>query len=222
MTHLLISFKNLGGFFKPPLYFTLHNTFTVFYIKIGNVFYKTYVNQMKTFERGLKMNKISKLGILVMTVFMMLGVFNVETGHAIGKNNLPPAPTEGTPSKNLKKGKGEVADLSTQSSQYLANGDCYINSTGTAITVGGKTSAYSSVDTVAVDIYLQRWNSSTGQWGDIAHAGEFKDYNTSLAVGSNDTSVPGGYYYRTRAHHWVNEGGVIEQSNSVSTYIYVN
>jgi hypothetical protein len=168
------------------------------------------------------MKNIKKLGILVMTVLIMTSVFGVETGHATSKKNLPPAPTEGTPSKNLKKGTGEIGDLSTQSTQYLANGDCYIDSTGTAITVGGKTSAYSSVDTVAVDVYLQRWNSSTGQWGDVAHAGEFKDYYTSLVAGSNDTNVPGGYYYRTRAQHWVNEGGVIEQSNSVSTYIYVD
>jgi hypothetical protein len=177
---------------------------------------------MKTSKGVLQMKKITKLGILIMAVFMILSVFNVEIGHAASKKNLPPAPTEGTPSKNLKKGQGETGDLSTQSTQYLANGDCYIDSTGTSVTVGGKTSAYSSVDTIVVDIYLQRWDSSKGQWVDLAHAGEFKDYNTSLVVGSNDTNVPGGYYYRTRAHHWVNEGVVIEQSNSVSTYIYVD
>jgi hypothetical protein len=98
------------------------------------------------------MKNMKKLVILVMTVIMMMGVVGVETGHATSKKNLPPAPTEGTPSKNLKKGKGEIGDLSTQSTQYLANGDGYIDSTGTAITVGGKTSAYSSVDTVAVQV----------------------------------------------------------------------
>lgn len=154
----------------------------------------------------------------------MLFSISVETGHAASKKDLPPAPTEGTPSRDLRHGVGEIkrGEVSTQSTQYLMNGECYINlNSGTIVTIGGKTSAYSSVDTVAVDLYLQRWDSSKGQWVDVIHVDEFKDYNASIVTGSKDVNVVSGYYYRTRAHHWVNEGDVVEQNNSVSSYIYV-
>jgi hypothetical protein len=170
------------------------------------------------------MKKIKKLGILLMVVCMMFTFLSVDIGHAASKKDVSSAPTEGTPSKNLRHGKGVTeTELSTQATQYLRSGECSIKSTsGTIVTVTGKTNAYSSVDTIAVDLYIQQWDESQGKWVDVLNVGEFKDYYVSSVSGSKDANVVGGYYYRTRAHHWINEGGTVEQSQNFSAYIYVD
>lgn len=151
-------------------------------------------------------------------------LLSVDIGHAAGKKDVPSAPTEGTPSKNLRHGKGVTeTELSTQATQYLRSGESSIKSTsGTIATVTGKTNAYSTVDTIAADLYLQRWDATQGIWVDVLHVGEFKSYYVSSVSGSKDVNVVGGNYYRTRAHHWINEGGTIEQVQSVSSYVYVD
>jgi hypothetical protein len=170
------------------------------------------------------MKKIKKLAILLMVVCMMLTFLSVDIGQAAGKKDIPSAPTEGTPSKNLRHGKGVTeTELSTQATQYLRRGESSIKSiSGTIVTVSGTTLAYSSVDTIAVDLYLQRWDANQGKWVDVLNVEEFKRYYESSVSGSKDVNIVRGYYYRTRAHHWTNEGGTVEQVQSVSSYIYVD
>jgi hypothetical protein len=168
------------------------------------------------------MMKLKKKGILITVIMIVAVLLGAETGLAAGKSVLPPSPTEGTESKNPRYGRGSIGGVSSLATQYLKSGDCYIKLvSGNTVTVGGSTSAYSSVDTIAVDLYLQRWDSSQGVWVDVLHVGEFKNNNLSQISGSKDVSVPSGYYYRSRAHHWVNEGGVTEQAYSYSSYIFV-
>lgn len=167
------------------------------------------------------MHKFKKIGVLLLVVLMVTMLVQ-EVSFATGKNKLPQAPTEGAPSKNPKHGEGSINQVKIQANQYLMDGQSFIDATNSTVTVSGHTKAMSSVDTIAVDLYLQRWDSSKGQWVDVIRVGEFLDYNTSVVTGGKDVNVVSGYYYRTRAHHWVNEGGTVEQDYSYSTYIYVN
>lgn len=167
------------------------------------------------------MRNLKLLGILLLTVVLIGGFILPESSLAEGKYQLPPAPTEGEASKNPKRGEGSI-ETRIQATQLLMGGKSFISASGTTITVSGNTTAYSSVDTIAVNLYLQRWDSTKGQWVDVVYMGEFKDYNTSVVSGGKDVLVVAGYYYRTRALHWINEGGTVEQGNSTSTYIYVD
>ncbi|WP_018131124.1 DUF6147 family protein [Effusibacillus pohliae] len=143
------------------------------------------------------------------------------SGLAAGKK--PPAPMEGTPASQPHFGYGSLSfgSFTIQSTQYLQSGETFIGASGTRVTVSGNTQAYTAVDTIAIDLYLQKWDAAQGRWTDVAYVGQFKDYASSFVYGAKDLYVTGGYYYRTRGVHWVNEAGVIEQGGSVSTYIYV-
>jgi len=159
-----------------------------------------------------------------MAIWLIIGTLaSPGTGEAAGKKQLPAAPTEGTPSKNSRYGEGTLSrELSTQATQYLASGDSFISYvSSTRVTVGGNTKSYSTVDTIAVDLYLQRWDSAQSQWVDVLYVGRFQNTNTSVVSGSKDVNAVSGYYYRTRANHWISEGGIVEQGSSTSTYIFV-
>jgi hypothetical protein len=93
---------------------------------------------------------------------------------------------------------------------------------GSIVTVSGSTESYSSVDTIAVDLYLQYWDSGQSKWVDLAHVSEFKEVYTSYVYGADVIIITSGFYYRTRGIHYVIENGTVEQVNSVSTYIYVD
>lgn len=128
----------------------------------------------------------------------------------------------GFPTDGIKaEGKvGKSGQVSIQSTTYLANGSSSIEVTGSGqVRVSGNSQAYSPVDVISVDLYLQRWNGSS--WVDIANAGRFSNYNATSTTGSSLVNVTPGYYYRTKAVHWINEEQTHEESTSYSSYVYV-
>jgi hypothetical protein len=168
------------------------------------------------------MKQLKRVGFLLLALWMVAGVGIIDTSLAASKKQLPTAPTEGTPSKNPNFGSTENS-VEVQATQYIKNwGTSIGNLSGNIVNVSGFTDSYSSVDTIAIDLYLQYWDSALGKWVDLAHVGEFKDVNTDHVYGADDLAVSSGFYYRTRGIHYVIENGTVEQINSVSTYIKVN
>jgi len=158
------------------------------------------------------------IALLYISVFSDITTYAEETP-------IKDAPNLGVPSNISNYGDGSIENgrISIQSTYFLMDGTCFIDKiSSTQVSVGGKTTSYKSIDTVAVKLYLQRWDSSTGFWKDAIYVGEFKDINTSTVYGSKRVNVPSNYYYRTKAIHWVNSGGNIEQNSCYSSYIYVN
>lgn len=133
-------------------------------------------------------------------------------------------PINGVASKYSTYGEGNTSsDINIHATQYFKSGKSLIKQvSSTVVSVSGETEAYSKVDTIAVDLYLQQWNASRSEWIDVLHVGESKNYNSSFITSGVDVNVKSGYYYRTRAHHWINAGGTIEQGNSYTSYIYVD
>ncbi|WP_258881735.1 DUF6147 family protein [Paenibacillus sp. sptzw28] len=170
------------------------------------------------------MQLIKKVGHLFLVISLMGTVLFSGVSLAASENQLPPAPTEGTSANNPTYGTSSPMDASSiESTQYLMSGESFISFvSGTRVTVSGNTKAYFPVDSIAVDLYLQRWDASKGQWVDVLYVGEFKNNNSSVVSGSMDVNVVSGYYYRTHSYHWVSEGGTVEQNHSYSSYIYVN
>lgn len=164
------------------------------------------------------------------SLLMMLVVSNlvlIENSLA-QKKQITQAPTVGIRAENPNYGEGSTGsslsmDANLLSNQYLSTGTTTIKKvSSTEVAISGTTKAFESVDTIAVDLYLQRWNASTGQWVDVLHVGENKNYNSTIVYESANINIVSGYYYRTKGHHWINEGGTIEQDDSYTSYIYAN
>lgn len=171
------------------------------------------------------MKMIKRLGILFVTTLIVLSGLLVQECFAAGNNKLPPAPTEGIPSKNLTSGEGSTSsfDFNIESTQYLMSGNSSIELISSSkVRVSGNTKSYSSVDKITVNLYLQRWDDSKEQWVDVLSVGGASNYNSSVVSNSKEVGVSSGYYYRTRAQHIVSNSGVLEQSNSMSSYIYAD
>lgn len=169
------------------------------------------------------MKKLKKVAVLLFTLLIMANIVMVNNSFAKEQESL--SPTEGVSAKKKNYGESSIHtnDLQVQSFQYLSTGKTYIKKvSSTIVTVGGSTEAYSAVDTIAVNLYLQRWDASSGVWLDVVDVGENKNYNSSIVSDSVNINVVSGYYYRTRGYHWVNMGGTIEQANSYTSYIYVD
>ncbi|KXG42629.1 hypothetical protein U473_00140 [Tepidibacillus decaturensis] len=112
--------------------------------------------------------------------------------------------------------------IEIQSTQYIKSWNTNINNLSVNIVnVSGFTDSYSTVETISVDLYLQYWDSGQGKWVDLVHVGEFKQSNTSHVAGTDDVAVSSGFYYRTRGIHYIIENGTVEETSSVSTYIYL-
>lgn len=160
--------------------------------------------------------------LLTMLLSVTGPIVVAENSFAAAKKQVPPAPTEGTPALDRNHGTGSLTNqISIQSTQYLMTGNSYISKSGTVLTISGDTQAYSSVDTIAVDLYLQKWDAANSRWVDVVHAGEYQNYNASFVSASRGINSVAGYYYRTRAHHWVVKNGTVEQGDSVSSYVFV-
>ena len=167
---------------------------------------------------GMKFNKTG----LVFFVFSMFLVVNTVSAAAESKQV---GPTDGISSQ------GSIGEGCTPSStivfpmstNYLKVGHCYIiGNSDSQVEVKGDTESYSTVDTIAVDLYLQQWDESSGVWSDVVHVGEFKNFNSTTVSGGKTVNVPADHYYRTRALHWVSHDGELEQLTCYSSYIYVD
>lgn len=154
---------------------------------------------------------------------MVVTLLIQDVSYASEKQITSSLPTKGEQSSELDHGEGSIDhnQLDILSNQYLMDGQSFIDATGKTVSVSGNTQAFSDVDTIAVDLYLQRWDASKEKWIDAIHVGKFSDYNTSLVSGGKSVNVVSGYYYRTRAQHWITHNGTTEQEYSYTTYIYV-
>lgn len=159
---------------------------------------------------------------LKMIVFTLLIVLSFqEVAFADGETKQPPKPTEGIESFDPKHGSSK--DINTESIQSLSsifyNYYCSIDNTGTDLYLEGTTMANYLSDQVKLTLYLQKWDGS--QWIDV-QIWSFTKYNVkSLTEGAN-VSYQHGYYYRTRATHYIKYGAQTETQNSTSAYIYIN
>ncbi|WP_226035474.1 hypothetical protein [Aquibacillus saliphilus] len=162
--------------------------------------------------------------IIVVSV-TLLWVFCYQPAN-ISATEISKEPTQGVQSKDPENGYGDISqnkinEISIKSNQYIMDGESFISSNGTTVSVSGNTRSFIAVDIIAVDVYLQRWDSNKGRWIDVKAVGNFRGYYNAAISGGKDIVVVPGYSYRTRSHHWINENQTTENEYSYSTYIYV-
>ncbi|MDQ0340512.1 hypothetical protein J2S00_003327 [Caldalkalibacillus uzonensis] len=156
----------------------------------------------------------------------ILAVFLILAGIFLGSaevfaEEIPPEPTEGSQSPYQDWGSSNTSgDVAIQSTQYLKAWESSISRiSGNYIRVSGFSEAYSKVDTIGVELFLQYWNGQ--QWIDIAKVGDYKRNNTTYVSGTELFTVSSGYYYRARGVHYIYKDGLRERMNSYTSYIYV-
>ncbi|MBO8173094.1 MAG: hypothetical protein H0Z33_14540 [Bacillaceae bacterium] len=163
---------------------------------------------------------MTKKGILFLT-FVIACLFMLHPVTSLAATNDQPAlPTEGTPAG--QSGSETAGDVIIQSTLYFKSGESGIyQEDQNTVQVSGYTETYSSVDVISVKLYVQYWDQEDRQWKDAGYLGEFKKTNDDYVSGIKTVDVNGGFYYRTRAVHTVEEGGMQEKVTSYSNYIYM-
>lgn len=92
---------------------------------------------------------------------------------------------------------------------YLERGQGYISDAGRGrVNIWGETFGTVRTDEIGVQLTLQRWTGSA--WIDVYYGGSVAESNAAYAYSSINVTVESGYYYRTVAYHWIEEGAVFE------------
>lgn len=116
--------------------------------------------------------------------------------------------------------EAETTVYPRQRGSYLSSGSGHIVLAGTGkVTISGSTSAYQTVDTVKLTLYLQRLVN--GQWVTVATLGPKAVYNTNYVSNSKTYSVARGYYYRVYGGHTAIEGSTSEALTSYTNALWV-
>ncbi|MFK7692036.1 hypothetical protein [Paenibacillus sp. HJGM_3] len=82
------------------------------------------------------------------------------------------------------------------------------------------TVASTTVSQIGAKLYIEKWTGST--WALVGSVINLQTTNRDDYVGSHSQVVLGGYYYRARTIHWIQQGAVYEEGQIVGGSVYVN
>jgi hypothetical protein len=104
---------------------------------------------------------------------------------------------------------------------YLENGYGSITSqSNAAVSISGETHATQYVDSLGVQMIIQRYNGS--DWVDVYTGQEYTNGDSKRVYASDTRTVTSGYYYRLKTKHWSTESGVTESGYRLSASVLVN
>lgn len=105
---------------------------------------------------------------------------------------------------------------------YLSDGTGTLSLTGTrTVRLSGSTTAKQTVDAIYVNMYLQRLVNGT--WCTYYIGTRSTKYDAYYAsITETGLSVEGGYYYRAKGAHVINENGTIESASSYTDGIWID
>ncbi|MFD0716299.1 hypothetical protein [Paenibacillus sp. GCM10027626] len=105
---------------------------------------------------------------------------------------------------------------------YLNQGHAYITDKGNQkVTISGDSSSLKRVDTIGVKLTLQRWTGN--DWVDVVTGQAAYETDSTFAYASHsEISVASGYYYRTKAYHWIEKGSLTESGTRYSSSMLIN
>ncbi len=117
---------------------------------------------------------------------------------------------------------GDVIINSTSSYEYLTDYGCSIDfyATDDEIIATGYTNTYANVDSIYVDVYIEKYNSSLRAW-ETVYSDSKKLYNDDyVSLSIQAPANPG--TYRAFAIHKISQGGTKETDTSHTLSIDVN
>lgn len=98
---------------------------------------------------------------------------------------------------------------------YLEQGNVNnsVNTNG-SVTITLETVSKSTVASIGGTVNLERWTGSA--WIDVGTATTVSGSNKWYFSGEVTKTITSGYYFRTRTTHWISNGSVYEQGESLS------
>lgn len=163
------------------------------------------------FLQGRKINRLMVVTVLCILLLPLSTLVEASTESLLEEGaKTPPPPRDigitGTFDPNHK---------------YLENGYNTITNLGNGrVELWGRTNAKTSVHTIGVKFYLQRWTGTS--WVNVdSRIVSYTDNNYRSVEAYESKSVETGYYYRVRSVHWIHEGTVTEEGEKISGSILV-
>lgn len=144
----------------------------------------------------MKKKIISMLGTV--TMLSMLVVGNVLGVSAKDTQQM----VDGSYLIEAEESRGTVLENETLRGQHLMDGESAISKSGRGrIYAYGATTADHDVDKIAVLVYVDQYNETTGEWEQVYSWA--KDAENTYYVSTGKTlQVPRGYYYRVHCYHY--------------------
>ncbi|MBU5445651.1 hypothetical protein [Paenibacillus sp. MSJ-34] len=104
--------------------------------------------------------------------------------------------------------------------KYLDDGAGYISYNGDKkVNIWGQTLGTRKVDTIGVQLTLQRWTGN--DWLDVNTGPNSTYSDASYAYYTDDIPVIEGCYYRVKSKHWIKYGNVKEEGFRYSNSILI-
>ncbi|CAM3932434.1 DUF6147 family protein [Lederbergia lenta] len=167
--------------------------------------------------------KLIKKVLLVFTLIAAVGLApNVSLAQEA--DELPDIPPTSQPPTDLNFGSGStLMNIELFSTKYFMSGTSTIKGvSSTVVRIAGNTKAFSPVDKISVDLYLEQWDATSSKWKTVLAAGGTSNFYSSFVSSGKDIKVVKNKYYRVRAKHRVVKAGAIEEKTSITSYIYLN
>ncbi|SCW69486.1 hypothetical protein SAMN04487970_103010 [Paenibacillus tianmuensis] len=150
------------------------------------------------------------------TVMMaVLAIALAIPGQAMAAKT-PPPPQDATPCTSCT-----LFTRFDPNHKYLENGNAYISYSGEGkASVWGESIATRRVNTVGLQLVLQRWTGS--EWIDV-YTGEKTEMGNSSRMNTtiDNLSVSSGYYYRVKSYHWITYGSTNEDGFRHSSVLLI-
>lgn len=139
--------------------------------------------------------------------FAMLLLFSVQSATAQPITYTSPPPDDGLPPT--------VFSLFDPNYNYLISGGTNISNIGNSkVSISGFSTSQQRVDTIGVQLTLQRWTGSS--WVDINRSPKAELSSSANVYSEQEVTVAPGYYYRSKSYHWTEHGTVKEDGTLYS------
>lgn len=113
-----------------------------------------------------------------------------------------------------------ISSLFDPNYNYLINGGTSVSNIGNSkISISGFSTAKQRVDTIGVQLTLQRWTGSS--WVDIYRSPKAELSSSANTYTEHEFTVAPGYYYRSKSSHWTQHGTVKEEGTLYSGSILI-
>ena len=134
----------------------------------------------------------------VCTLIIMVSMMTINLTNVNAANNEK---IDGSSLTTEESSRGTTSSNIMTRGEHLMDGECSITKAGRGrIYVYAATTANHEVDYVSTIIYVDRYNETTKDWGQI-DSWQVEDLDTYYVSTNKTITVERGYYYRVHADH---------------------
>jgi len=165
----------------------------------------------------MRQSKVKKAAQGLLATIMVAGIAFGPSGEAV---RAAEAQSPAAPSGVIALTSAppiELFSVFDPSHLYLGSGNSSITPSSGKVTVSATTFAYTSVDSIGIIFYVEKWDGSS--WNTVGSGSTMGTNNASSYHNLFVKSVDAGYYYRAKTIHWVIHGGKYEQGEVITSSV---